>query len=142
MITPEILEVEPTGAFLLKHINGGRNLTFYDNKGNLPAGWTQHELVVLKPVGHEVVLELQKLLRDQEASHRAELSAYVNYPEYRDKNVMEKRIQALEKEVAFYRDCFEQMTDLPGSTSAELSKADYQRISVNALKGPPNENQN
>lgn len=48
MITPDSLEVEPTGAFLLKHINGGRNLTFYDNKDSLPAGWTQHELV-LKP---------------------------------------------------------------------------------------------
>lgn len=82
---------------------------------------------------------MQQLLRDQEAKHKAEISAYVNYPEYRDKNAMEKRIQSLEKEVAFYRGCFEQMAVHPRSTTVELGPAGYYRLAKLALNGPPSE---
>lgn len=75
----------------------------------------------------------------QEARHKTELATYVNYPEYRDKNTMEKRIQALEKEVAFYRGCFEQMAVHPRSTTVELGPAGYYRLSKLALNGPPSE---
>jgi hypothetical protein len=36
---------EPVG-FVLLHENGGKNLTFHDNAGELSDGWSQHKLII------------------------------------------------------------------------------------------------
>lgn len=50
---------EPVG-FILIHEDGGRNLTFHDNTGELPDGWNQHKLVV-QPTNAITAAELTTL---------------------------------------------------------------------------------
>jgi hypothetical protein len=51
---------EPVG-FILIHEDGGKNLTFHDNTGELPDGWSQHKLII-QPTNYITATELDALL--------------------------------------------------------------------------------
>lgn len=61
-------------GFVLLHEDGGKNLTFHDNTGELSDGWSQHKLVI-QPTNSIPAAELATL-RELAETHAIELRAY------------------------------------------------------------------